>query len=190
MPTDASLVVRVQQGDGVAFTDLALGIGPRLIGVAYGILRDRPLAEDATQQALVQIWRKLPRLRDPAKFDSWSCRLLVRECYAQARRWPRWSSTEVLVADREPVAPDALGAVADRDQLERGYRQLSMDHRVVLVLHHFLDLTLDETAAVLDVPVGTVRSRLHYAMQGLRAALEADSRSERPSLAATGGVTR
>jgi len=69
-----------------------------------------------------------------------------------------------------------LSSVVDRDQLERGFRRLSIDHRAVVVLHHYLDLPLDEVADVLGVPAGTVRSRLHHAMRGLRAALEADAR--------------
>jgi len=73
-------------------------------------------------------------------------------------------------------AGEALSSVVDRDQLERGFRRLSIDHRAVVVLHHYLDLPLDEVADVLGVPAGTVRSRLHHAMRGLRAALEADAR--------------
>jgi RNA polymerase sigma-70 factor (ECF subfamily) len=71
---------------------------------------------------------------------------------------------------------DASGLVVDRDQLERGFRRLSIDHRAVVVLHHYLDMPIDQVAETLGVPPGTVRSRLHYAMQGLRAALEADAR--------------
>jgi RNA polymerase sigma-70 factor (ECF subfamily) len=190
MARDSDLVLRVQRGDAEAFADLARGIGPRLLGVAYSILRDRPLAEDASQQALVRIWRKVPRLRDPSRFDAWSYRIVVRECYAQAKRQRHWSSVDDLPADREPVATDPYHRIADRDELERGFRRLSMDHRAVLVLHHFLDLTLDETAAVLGIPVGTVRSRLYYATQGLRAALAADGRTDGHALAPSGGITR
>ena len=76
----------------------------------------------------------------------------------------------------DPAAPGELESIVDRDQLERAFRRLSLDHRSVVVLHHYLDLTLDEVADVLGVPVGTVRSRLHHAMRGLRAALDADAR--------------
>jgi len=69
-----------------------------------------------------------------------------------------------------------MSSVMDRDQLERGFRRLSIDHRAVVVLHHYLDMTVDEVAQTLGVPVGTVRSRLHYAMRALRSALEADAR--------------
>jgi RNA polymerase sigma-70 factor (ECF subfamily) len=69
-----------------------------------------------------------------------------------------------------------MSAVVDRDQLERGFQRLSIDHRAVVVLHHYLDLSLAEVAETLGVPEGTVRSRLHHAMRGLRAALDADAR--------------
>ena len=84
-------------------------------------------------------------------------------------------NVRLLPAD-EPEVAEGLSSVVDRDQLERGFRRLSIDHRVVVVLHHYLDLPLDEVADVLGVPAGTVRSRLHHAMRGLRAALEADAR--------------
>jgi RNA polymerase sigma-70 factor (ECF subfamily) len=173
---DTRLVELAQHGDEGAFASLAVACGDRLHAVAHRILRDTTLAEDATQQALLTIWRDLPQLRDPARFDAWSYRLLVRACYAEARRTRQWTpSIRVLPADQPDVA-EGLSSVVDRDQLERGFRRLSVDHRAVVVLHHYLDLPLDEVAETLGVPVGTVRSRLHHAMRGLRAALDADAR--------------
>jgi RNA polymerase sigma-70 factor (ECF subfamily) len=172
---DTELVVRAQHGDEVAFASLAVVVGDRLHAVAHRILRDVDLAEDATQQALLNVWRDLPQLRDPARFDAWAYRLVVRACYAEARKTRRWTpNLHVLPAGSEDG--EGLGSVVDRDQLERGFRRLSIDHRAVVVLHHYLDLPVDEVAQTLGVPVGTVRSRLHYAMRGLRAALEADAR--------------
>jgi RNA polymerase sigma-70 factor (ECF subfamily) len=81
---DTNLVTRAQHGDEQAFASLAVACGDRLHAVAHRILRDTDLAEDATQQALVSIWRDLPQLRDPARFDAWSYRLLVRACYTGA----------------------------------------------------------------------------------------------------------
>ena len=81
-----------------------------------------------------------------------------------------------LLSVGEPADDDPTGEIHDRDQLERGFRRLSIDHRAVVVLHHYLDLPLDQVAEALGVPEGTVRSRLHYAMRGLRAALDADKR--------------
>jgi RNA polymerase sigma-70 factor (ECF subfamily) len=173
---DTHLVERAQRGDEEAFASLALACGDRLHAVAHRILRDVDLAEDATQQALLTIWRDLPQLRDPARFDAWSYRLLVRACYAEGRKERRWTPSLRLLPADEPSAPEGLSSVVDRDQLERGFRRLSIDHRAVVVLHHYLDLPLDEVAEALGVPVGTVRSRLHHAMRGLRAALDADLR--------------
>jgi RNA polymerase sigma-70 factor (ECF subfamily) len=173
---DTELVVRAQRGDEGAFTSLAVAVGDRLHAVAHRILRDTDLAEDATQQALLNVWRDLPQLRDPARFDAWSYRLLVRACYAEGRRTRRWAPNLRLLPADEPMAADGLSTVVDRDQLERGFRRLSIEHRAVVVLHHYLDMPLDQVAETLGVPIGTVRSRLHYAMQGLRAALDADAR--------------
>jgi RNA polymerase sigma-70 factor (ECF subfamily) len=173
---DTDLVIRAQHGDEEAFASLAVVAGDRLHAVAHRILRDTDLAEDATQQALLSVWRDLPQLRDPARFDAWSYRLLVRACYAEARRTRRWAPNLRLLPTDEPIATDPLGSVIDRDQLERGFRRLSIDHRAVVVLHHYLDLPLPEVAEALGVPEGTVRSRLHNAMRGLRAALDADAR--------------
>jgi RNA polymerase sigma-70 factor (ECF subfamily) len=69
-----------------------------------------------------------------------------------------------------------LGTVADRDELDRGFRRISIDHRAVVVLHYYLDKPLDEVARILEIPVGTAHSRLHHAMRALRAALDADAR--------------
>lgn len=173
---DTHLVERAQRGDEEAFASLALACGDRLHAVAQRILRDIDLAEDATQQALLSIWRDLPQLRDPARFDAWSYRLLVRACYAEGRKERHWTPSLRLLPADEPSAAEGLSSVVDRDQLERGFRRLSIDHRAVVVLHHYLDLPLDEVADALGVPVGTVRSRLHHAMRGLRAALDADLR--------------
>ncbi|HEX6138909.1 MAG TPA: sigma-70 family RNA polymerase sigma factor [Candidatus Limnocylindria bacterium] len=173
---DRELVTRAQAGDEGAFMSLAVATGDRLHAVAHRILRDTDLAEDATQQALLAIWRDLPQLRDPARFEAWSYRLLVRACYAEARRSRTRAPNLRLLPTDEPMAGDALHSIHDRDQLERGFRRLSVDHRAVVVLHHYMDMTLPEVADALGIPEGTVRSRLHYAMRGLRAALDADAR--------------
>ncbi len=170
------LVVRAQDGDEEAFASLAVAVCGRLLGAAHRILRNIELAEDATQQALLTIWRDLPQLRDPARFDAWSYRLLVRACYAEGHRTRVWAPNLYLLPIHEPADAGGLGAVHDRDQLARGFQRLSIDHRAVVVLHHYLDLPLDEVAETLGVPVGTVRTRLFHAMRGLRAALEADAR--------------
>jgi RNA polymerase sigma-70 factor (ECF subfamily) len=173
---DTDLVVRAQHGDKGAYALIATEIADRFLAVARRILRDLDLAEDATQQALLAIWQDLPHLRDPANFEAWSYRLLVRACYSEGRRQRRWAPNLRLLPMDEPIAEGDLSSVVDRDQLERGFQRLSIDHRMVVVLHHYLDLPLDRVADILDIPVGTAHSRLHHAMRGLRAALDADAR--------------
>jgi RNA polymerase sigma-70 factor (ECF subfamily) len=168
---DDELILQVQTGDLRAFDALTSSDYPRLFRVAYGILRDRTRAEDATQQAYLDIWRNIRRLRDPSKFEAWSYRVLVRACYAEARRTPTWLPDTVLPPSQEPVSGDPFGAVLDRDELERGFRRLSVDHRVVIVLHYLLDMTLEQIAEALEVPRGTVYSRLSRAMGSLRSAM-------------------
>lgn len=172
---DRSLVVRAQKGDEAAFRELAVAVGPTLLRLAFGILRDRASAEDATQVALVQMWRQLHRLRDPDRFDAWAYRILVNACHAEGRRLRR-AGRAASVAD-VAAADGGLGAVLDRDQLERGFRRLSFEQRTVLVLHLYLGMGNARIASVLGIPEGTVRSRLYHGVRAMRAALAADART-------------
>jgi RNA polymerase sigma-70 factor (ECF subfamily) len=181
---DADLVIRAQRGDQRAFTAIATDTYGRLHRVAFGILRDHELAQDAVQRAMIDAWRNLPGLRDPDRFDAWAYRLVVNACHAEGGRARRWQPAIRLAGDGDESwteadgsSPDALRMVEDRDQLERGFRRLSVEHRAVLVLHHLLDLPVEHIAAVLGVPTGTVRSRLHRALEALRAALSAEERT-------------
>lgn len=149
------------------------------------ILRDNERAEDAVQDALITAWQDLRGLRDPDRFDAWLRRLLVRACYRAAERHRRQARVELNV-DRElgPSGGDPQGTVAVRDQLERGFRRLSPEQRAVIVLHHYLGLSLADAADTLGIPLGTMQSRLSRATQVMRAALEADERT--PALAGEG----
>jgi RNA polymerase sigma-70 factor, ECF subfamily len=171
------LVARAQRGDHDAFSALAAGSIRRLLATARLILRDDDAAQDAVQEALVAAWLDLRGLRDPDRFDAWLHRLLVRGCYRLAKRDRGRRQVEVQLLPMDaPVTPDAQAALAARDQLDRGFRRLPTDQRAVLVLHHYLDLADGEAAEVLDIPVGTFKSRLNRATQALRAAVEADER--------------
>ena len=176
---DRELVTRAQQGDASAFETLAVASHARLYRVARGVLRDDDGADDAVQRTLVQMWRKLPQLRDPDRFEGWSYRLVVNACYDEAKRSHR--STQVIPIDtyRTPVAQDELQRVEDLDELEHGFSRLSVQHRAVIVLRYLLDLSTDQVADALGIPSGTVASRLHRAMTELRAAIEADARPAR-----------
>ena len=169
-------MVLAQEGDRQAFESLTLAHYTRLYRVAKSILRDRPAAEDATQQALLDIWRYIRRLRDPSKFNGWSYRLLVHACYAEAKRGATSAGgVESLSGDIVSTA-DEYRTVVDRDQLERAFRKMSLDHRTVVVLRHLIGMTPEEVADVLSVPRQTAYSRLRRAEASLRAALEADAR--------------
>jgi RNA polymerase sigma-70 factor, ECF subfamily len=175
---DIELILKAQGGDEEAFAALVPSTAERLLGVAYRILRDHAAAEDATQAALITAWRTLPRLRDPGRFEAWTYRLVVNACHDQSRQ-RRLVSLE-LDPDRgdgsnDPSTPDSTTSIADRDWLERAFESLSMPHRVVIVLHHHSGIPLVDIARMLGVPEGTVRSRLHYALGALRAALLADN---------------
>jgi RNA polymerase sigma-70 factor (ECF subfamily) len=172
------LIRRAARGDHEAFDALVRFASNRLYGIAYRILRDQYLAEDALQQALISIWNELPKLRDPDRFDAWTYRVIVRASTAEARKAGRGGTTTPLLPDDADVshAPDQYGAVADRDQLERGFSRITAEQRAVLVLQHYAGLSQSEIADVLGVPLGTAGSRIHYAARALRAAIEADTR--------------
>jgi RNA polymerase sigma-70 factor, ECF subfamily len=173
------LVERAGRGEVEAFDAVVRAASSRLFAIAQRILRDQYMAEDALQQTLITIWNELPRLRDPDRFDAWTYRLIVRASMAEARRERRGGpSIQLLPGDADASsAPDEYRTVADRDQLERGFRQLTAEQRAILVLQHFAGQSLAEIADILGIPVGTAGSRLHYATRALRAALEADNRS-------------
>jgi RNA polymerase sigma-70 factor (ECF subfamily) len=170
----ADLVRRAQHGDEHAFAQLVPDAATRLLAVAFRILHDQALAEDATQQALLSAWTHLGELRDAERFDAWTYRLVVRACYRESRRRRLLRNPLTLLADRQPAGRDETVDVINRDRIERGFRRLSLEHRSVLVLHHHVGLPLTEVAVALGVPVGTARSRLHYASRALRASIEAD----------------
>lgn len=168
-------VVRAMRGDRDAFDLLAASVVDRLYAVARLILRDADRAEDAVQEALVRCWRDLPTLREPDRFDPWLRRVLMRTINDEFRVANRQRAA-ISVLRLEPSQADASEDVAVREQLDRGFRRLTVDHRSVLVLRLYLGLSLDETAATLGIPVGTAKSRLHYAIEAMRVALEAEAR--------------
>ena len=186
---ERALVELARGGDEEAFASLIRMAGDRLMAIAFRILRDVDRAEDAVQQAIVTAWRDLPALRDPDRFGGWLYRILVNSCYVEARKTRRWdANVRLLAPDMASPSPDALLSVVDRDELERAFRRLPLEQRAAFVLHHYSGMPIAEIAEALDVPVGTVKSRIHYASANLRAAIEADarttptaSRGERPA---------
>ncbi len=178
---DRTLIEAARSGNEEAFASIARGSADRLYAVAHRILRDVGLAEDAVQQTLVTAWRQLPELREVDRFDAWIHRILVNACYAEAKRARRWSANVRMLPVDGPATPDTTLGVATRDALDRGFRRLPPEQRAVFVLHHYLGWPLAEIAETLGVPLGTVKSRIHYATSTLRSALEADARPSTPA---------
>lgn len=175
---DGDLVARAQRGDEAAFAELVGQVGDRLYAAAHHILRDTGRADDAAQQAMIEIWRNIPALKDPDRFMAWAYRIVVRAALAEATSHRRWTIRLNLasIVPTAAVTSDHADTVAARDELDRALDHLPADHRAVVVLKHFAGLSNPEIAAVLDIPEGTVRSRLHYAISSLRAFLDADRR--------------
>jgi RNA polymerase sigma-70 factor, ECF subfamily len=140
--------------------------------LARAIVRDPGEAQDATHDAFVQAWRKWSTLRDPALFERWFDRILVNICRNRMERASRWHltdiSAEVILGSGDPIG-DAL----DREVIGGAIASLSPDHRVVVAFRYYLDLTVEEIASRLEIPAGTVQSRLHYALKQLHAVIEA-----------------
>jgi RNA polymerase sigma-70 factor (ECF subfamily) len=174
---DGRLVERAARGDRDAYEALAREIARGLYLTAHRIVRDADDADDAAQQALISIWRELPSLRDPDRFEAWSYRIVVRHCFEADRRRRRLGVLEINAADDHPDQLDRVAGADLRDELGRALGALSTDHRIVLVLHHYVGMPLTEIAEILGIPYGTVGSRLHHATRAMQAALEAGDRS-------------
>ena len=171
------LVKQARAGDVDAFSSLAAARLPQLYRIARLIVRDADAAADAVQEALIGAWRDLPTLREVASFDAWLQRLLVRACVRVSKKDRRHSIIEIPISSTFVAStPDTERTLAIRDQLERSFRRLSNEQRTVVVLRHFVGLSLIETAEAMGVPIGTVQSRHNRALQALRAALDADDR--------------
>jgi RNA polymerase sigma-70 factor (ECF subfamily) len=180
---EEQLVDAARSGDTGAFELLVRAQIDRLYGAARTMLRDPEVAEDAVQQALMRAWRDLGSLRQSDRFGPWLQKLLVRACYDEARRRRRWSAgvRALPAVDETSLAT----VIADRELIERGMAAISVDHRIVLTLHFYLELSPTEIADRLGIPAGTARSRLHYALIALRAAVDATGR---PTGLATGSL--
>ena len=177
--SNRELVEQARRGDREAFSTLVAGSVRRLVGTAGLILRDASGGEDAAQEALIRAWRDLPTLRDVDRFDGWLYRLLVHSCQDQLRRSRREIPTEELLSTQGSAAEDAAGALADRDEIDRGLSRLSREHRTVVVLRYYGGLTDREVGEAIGAPIGTVKSRINRALDMMRAELAADARGAR-----------
>ena len=173
---EPGLIRRAQAGDVDAFTTLITARIQPMSRTAMAILGHEADARDAVQASLAAIWRALPSLREPDRFEAWSTRILVHACRRIARDRRRTGIRE-LTMDREggmsqlPRVDDPGDASIRRIGLERAFDRLDPDQRSLLVLHHLDGLSLIELADTLGIPVGTAKSRLHTARRSLERAL-------------------
>ena len=166
-----SVVVGETNARAAAFVRLADEHLDKAYRLARAILRDPGEAQDATHDAFVQAWRKWETLRDPARFEQWFDRILVNTCRDRLRA-SRWQATDIS-AEVAAVSGDPFGQAHDRDVLGNAIAALSPDHQVVVAFRFYRDLTIDDIAARLGIPSGTVQSRLHYALKRLHEAIDA-----------------
>jgi RNA polymerase sigma-70 factor (ECF subfamily) len=169
-----ALVDRAKRGDHDAFAGLVDPALARLDAAARLILRDPELARDAVQEALIRAWRDLPGLRDPNKFDAWLRRLTVNACLDLARRRKRRAIEVELTLIDSPAASDVSGALADRELVDSALRRLDPGHRAVVAMYYLLGMPLPEVATSLGIPLGTAKSRLHYALAAMRVTVTAE----------------
>jgi RNA polymerase sigma-70 factor (ECF subfamily) len=164
---DPILVARAQQGDREALDDLLRLAQRPLHQYVTGLLADSAAADDVLQETLFRIARKLRWLSRPAAFRAWAFRIASREAHRHlARRGVAWALDEVdgiAVTDPDPLP------VADPEELRAAVESLSPSSRAVVALHYWNELPLQEIAEALEIPLGTVKSRLAYGLTQLRA---------------------
>jgi len=168
------LVERAKRGDHDAFALLAGAAVGRLDGAARLILRDPELAHDAVQDGFVRAWRNLPALRDLDRFDAWLRQLVVHSCIDITRRRRRRVVEVELTPLNNPSTRDITSVIADREVLDHALRGLDPEWRAIVVLHYYLGLPLPEVAAIMSIPLGTAKSRLHRSLAAMRATIAID----------------
>ncbi len=177
-----ALVERARQGDERAFEALVAPCIEPSFRRVLAILGNESDARDAVQDALLDAWRGIHALRDADRFDAWLGRIVVNACRAVGRRRGRSRVREIridLVDDTYPgqrpgTTPDDHDG--GLDELERAFERLPLPQREILVLHHLEHRSVEEVAAILGVPSGTVMWRLHRARAALARALEEERR--------------
>ncbi len=165
-------IARAQRGDRQAFCKLVYRYREGVIDVVYRMCGDANLAEDAAQEAFIRAWQHLPRYRPRSSFRNWLYRIATNVALDVLRR-----ERETTDIDDVPLAASTIGpeAAIERDERAERVRQavlaLPPASRVVLILREYEGLSYREIAETLDIPIGTVMSRLNYARAQLRAAL-------------------
>lgn len=166
MPPDAQQrahVLRAQSGDREALDALLRDIGPRLLRYVTRVTADVALAEDVVQETFIAIVRKIAWLSDASLFRPWAYRIASREALRAMKKRHRYTEPPDDVAFEE-TPPDPW----QRERLLASLDTLSPSSRAVITLHYLEEMPLSEVAAVLDLRLGTVKSRLAYGLSRLR----------------------
>ena len=176
---EIELVRRARAGDADAFDVLISGRATAAYRTAWAILRDEADARDATQETFFQVWRDLPRLREPEKFDAWAGRILHNRCMSLLRRRRSNAVREVRVEDWDGAAYSSgrnhlADDHAESDAIRRAFARLTSEQRVLLAFHHVHGRSVAELATITGAPTGTVKWRLHHAREALERALESE----------------
>jgi RNA polymerase sigma-70 factor (ECF subfamily) len=177
----ADLAARMRDGDARAFEAWVRTQHELVYRLCRRLVPDAGEAEDAVQETFVRAWRSAPQLRDPAAHRTWVCRIARRVCADRARAAPPRAAVDVapeaLAADQR--GPDeALEAARLRARVTAAIDRLRPKHRIVLVLREIDGFDYEAIADALDIPRGTVESRLHRARAELARALERDRKTE------------
>jgi RNA polymerase sigma-70 factor (ECF subfamily) len=157
----------------LAVRAMLVDAAPKAHRLAAWILHDPAAAEDAVQEAALLAWHNRGDLRDPDSADGWFTRILVNVCRAELRRRAR-----PRVVEAEAFADGGADRLSQRDELSRSICTLTADEQTILALRFGRDLTVPQIAAAMGLREGTVKSRLHTALEHMRAALEAERRIE------------
>lgn len=171
MNDDESLVLRAQRGDRQAVETLLGRLTQRVFAICCHFLGERGAAEDAAQDALVRIFTRIGELREPARLTAWSATLTANLCRDRLRLRPR----PVPLMDDIAGGVDPAAATADEDvraTLAAAVARLPEAMRQVFLLRQVEGLATEEVAAALNIPLGTVKSRLFEARRRLRELLE------------------
>ena len=170
---DVDLIQRYLEGDVDAFAELMRAHEDRVFGIAMRMMRDRDAALDVTQDTFLTVFRKADRYKAEAAFSTWLYRVTVNTCYDHLRRQKR-KRTEQIPEGHDPPdrgSASAMAAVELRPDLEAALMELSPEFRAAIVLVDMQGMSLDQAADTLDVPTGTVKSRLFRARRQLAAEL-------------------
>lgn len=181
--SERTLIIQCQRGEHAAFQHLYQRYQPRVRSTLYQLCGSEIL-DDLLQEVFLRVWRGLPQLRQPSYFSTWLYRICWNVATDGRRQFAkRQLEKELTSSDSEdtPSIGDSLSRPQDtpdlmqlhyQDLVQRGLEALSLEHRVVLVLHDLSDLPQKEIGQILDIPTGTVKSRLYYARNAIRQYLQ------------------